>query len=113
MEADYELYQTLGYIRSCGFMLACLFVGVAAVVAGAKLKKSVGVWIFAVSTIVFAVVTLLETALSATPIDFDIQSGIYVLTSMVSLVLNVAMLVGMALIKPVGPGGGGREVREG
>jgi len=110
MEPDYELYQAIGYVRSCAFLFVCVFVGVAAVVAGAKLKKSVGVWVFAVSTLLFALVTLMDTAMTAASLDYDIARWIYAFTSMITLVLNIAMLIGMALIKPLTPGGA-QEVR--
>jgi hypothetical protein len=108
---DYELIEMLGYVRSCGFLLAISFVSAAAVFAGAKLKTSIGVWVFAGSMIIYLLVNVVEAGTGLAEIDPDIMQWFYLLTSGVTLALNLAMLIGMSLIKPV-PAGDAAEVRQ-
>ncbi len=105
---DYELLRFIGYARSCGFMLVVLFVAISAAVAGVRLKKVVGVWVFSVAMFLFFGVEAVSTLLDLAELDVDVMSWFYALTSIVTLLLSAAMLVGVALLEPP-PASGSEE----
>jgi hypothetical protein len=109
---DYELLRAIGYARSCGFLLVVFFVALAAVVAGARLQRSAGVWIFALSTILFGMVHLVSSGLGLLRLDFEVMDLVDVATSLATTALSVGMLIGVALIKPLSPRSDGKEARQ-
>ena len=108
---SYELIQTLGYVRSCGFLLVLLFVGVASMVAAARLKKVIGAWVFSVATFVFFLIELVSSIFEFAEIDYEIARWFYVLSSLGALVVTITMLIGVATLKPPPPGSQREEVR--
>jgi len=93
-----EGYEIISRVTSCGLSLIMLFVAVAAGYAAARTKQ-IGAWIL---TLGFGGAFAVSAGMDVTTMMELEGSGSYVaytLLSVVALLCNIALLVGMVLLK--------------
>lgn len=102
-----EGYEALFRLTSCVWVLLTLLVLVAAVVAAVRVKKVAGLWVVAVGAGVLFLLTVVYQAVDLAEVGSDARTLIDGAGSIIGLLANVAMLVGLALVKPRAPEHGG------
>lgn len=96
-----ESFALIGRIGSCGYELAQLLLFVVVLVVALRIKRSIGAYLFAASTLGGLVVALAYEVLDATDtLTFDTSAWVYAFGGVLDIVLVVVGIVGIAMIRP-------------